>query len=215
MLRLALPVVTAEIGWMAMGVVDTLMVGRVGAEALGAVSIGRALFMLVAVCGIGLLLGLDTLVSQAFGAGEPGTCRRAAVHGVYLAVLISLPLTLSVRLLGQSMPYAGVNEGVTELALPYIRAVSWSALPVFLYSALRRYLQAMNQVRAVMFVLISANAVNFCANWLLIYGNWGAPALGAEGAGWATFASTLFLALSLLLLAAAEARRHPRVLAAV
>ena len=70
MLRLAVPVVLGEIGWIAMGVVDVMMVGRIDAESIGAVSVGRALFMFVAVFAIGLLFGLDTVVAQAFGAGE-------------------------------------------------------------------------------------------------------------------------------------------------
>ena len=71
MLRLAAPLVLAELGWMAMGVVDTMFVGRVGAEAIGAVGLGTTVFYGIAVCAGGLLLGLDTLVAQAFGPARP------------------------------------------------------------------------------------------------------------------------------------------------
>ena len=70
MLALAVPVVLAELGWMAMGVVDTMMVGRIDAEAIGAVGIGRSVFLTVVVFGMGLLLGLDTLVSRSWGSGR-------------------------------------------------------------------------------------------------------------------------------------------------
>ena len=80
----------------------------------------------------------------------------------------------------------GVDPAVRALAVPYARAVSWSALPIFLYATFRRYLQAINLVRPVMLALISANLVNVAANWILIFGNFGAPALGVAGAGWAT-----------------------------
>ena len=82
MFSLAMPVVFAELGWMTMGLVDTLMVGRIGPEAIGAVGIGSSLFMGVCIFAMGLLLGLDTLVSQAFGAGALDECHRWLVHGV-------------------------------------------------------------------------------------------------------------------------------------
>ena len=69
-LRLAVPLVLAELGWMAMGVVDTMFVGRVGAEAIGAVGLGTMVFYGIAICAAGVLLGLDTLVAQAFGAAD-------------------------------------------------------------------------------------------------------------------------------------------------
>ena len=198
MLGLAVPVVLAELGWMAMGVVDTMMVGRVSAEAIGAVSIGRALLMVVAVFGIGLLLGLDTVVSQAFGAGRLEDCRRFLLQGLYLSVFLAVPLTLAVRVLGSFLDDWGVDPAVVPLAQRYVKAVSWSLLPVFLYTAFRRYLQSINLVRPVMIALVSANLVNVAGNWVLVFGHLGAPRLGAEGSGWATSIASAYMALFLL-----------------
>src|SRR5215472_6424170 len=87
MFTLALPIVLAELGWMAMGVVDVMVVGRLAesARAIGAVSVGSIVFYTVAVFGTGLLLGLDTLVSQAFGARDLRDCHRSLLHGIYLS----------------------------------------------------------------------------------------------------------------------------------
>src|SRR5512145_3012759 len=93
MLALALPVVLAELGWVTMGIVDVLMVGRLSAEAIGAVGIGSSIFMGVCVFAMGLLLGLDTLVSQSFGARRLDDCHRWLVHGVVLALGLSIPVT--------------------------------------------------------------------------------------------------------------------------
>ena len=76
MLRLAMPVVLAELGWMSMGIVDTIMVAPLGPAAIGAAGIGNALHIAFAIFGMGLLLGLDTLVSQAYGAGDHRDCHR-------------------------------------------------------------------------------------------------------------------------------------------
>ncbi len=199
MLALAIPVVAAELGWVAMGTVDTMMVGRVSAEAIGAVSLGTALFLAVAIFGMGLLLGLDTLVSQAFGAGRIDDCHRALVHGVYLSLLLAPVLMLMVSLLVQLLDVWGTDPRVVALTIPYVEKVTWSLLPLLLYASFRRYLQAMGLVKPVMFVLITANIVNAIVNWLLIFGNLGAPALGVVGAGWATFVSRTFMAVGLFL----------------
>ena len=86
-LSIAWPVIVAELGWMFMGVVDTLMVGRLAPEAIGAVGLGSILFFTAAVFGMGLLLGLDTFVSQAYGAGNLHECHRWLRDGVHLALL--------------------------------------------------------------------------------------------------------------------------------
>src|SRR5271155_2367297 len=89
MVRLALPLVLAEIGWMAMGVEDTMFVGRVSAQAMGAVGLGTMMFYGIAIFASGLLLGLDTLVSQSFGAGDSDDCRHSLISGVWLSLFLS------------------------------------------------------------------------------------------------------------------------------
>src|SRR4029078_11672125 len=91
---LAMPVVVAELGGMTMGMVDTLMVGPLGPEAIGAVGVGSSLFMGIVIFAMGLMLGLDALVSRAFGACDLEACHRWLVHGVTLALVISLPFML-------------------------------------------------------------------------------------------------------------------------
>ncbi|HSP98862.1 MAG TPA: MATE family efflux transporter, partial [Candidatus Dormibacteraeota bacterium] len=193
MFALAWPVAAAELGWMAMGLVDTMLVGRVGAEAIGAVSIGSHLFFAIALTGIGMLLGLDYLVATAHGAGRLEDGRRALVQGLYLAVLVSIVLTAVLLVIEANLHHLGLQPTVATATGPYLRTLIWSLVPLLLFSALRRYLQAIGQVRPVMLALVSANLINAAAGWLLVFGNWGAPALGAVGAGWATLASRVYM----------------------
>jgi MATE family multidrug resistance protein len=208
MIDLAGPVVLAELGWMSMGLVDTMMVGRVGPEAIGAVSIGGVLFLAVGIFGMGLLLGLDTLVSQAFGAGRLEDCHRSLFHGVYLSLALTAPLCGLVTLFLYSLDDWGIDPRVLPPTVGYLRAINWSMLPLLLYASFRRYLQGMNLVKPVMFALISANGINVLTNWVLIFGKFGAPALGAVGAGWATFASRTYMAGFLLVYIVYYDRRH-------
>src|SRR5436190_14660171 len=132
MLALATPVVLAELGWMTMGMVDTLMVGSLGPEAIGAVGVGSSLFMGIVIFAMGLMLGLDALVSRAFGAGDLEACHRWLVHGVTLALVISMPFTLALFALGVAMARWGLTPVVLALSRPYLEALAWSVPPLLL-----------------------------------------------------------------------------------
>src|SRR5688572_9402451 len=198
MFTLAVPVVLAEMGWMTMGMVDALMVGPLGPEAIGAVGLGTSLFMGVVIFGMGLLLGLDTLVSQAFGAGRIEECHRWLVHGVVLALALSLPTAAVLWWMTSALDAWGLNADVLVLSRPYLEILTWSVIPLLLYSAFRRYLQGMGVVRPVMAALISANVINLVLNWVLIYGKWGFPAMGVAGSAWATVFARVVMSITLL-----------------
>lgn len=198
MLTLAAPVVLAELGWVSMGLVDTLMVGSLGPEAIGAVGIGTSIFMGVCIFGMGLLLGLDTLVSQAFGAGRLDDCHRWLVHGVVLSLALGVPITLLVMAASASLSVWGLTPEVLRLTQPYLDALVWSVPPLLVYAAFRRYLQGMGVARPVMVALVTANIVNLAANWVLITGRFGAPAMGVRGSAWATVVARIGMALYLL-----------------
>ena len=194
---------------MMMGVVDTIMVGRVSPEAIGGVSIGSVLHFTVAVFGMGMLLGLDTLVSQAFGGRQLNECHAWLLHGVFLSFGLLVPLTLFLLLFFPLLPVWGIHPAVLPETIPYFRALIWGLLPLLLVSSFRHYLQAMNQVKPILFATISANLVNAFGNWVLIFGNLGAPALGAEGAGWSTtLARVYMMAVLLVAILWHESRKH-------
>lgn len=214
MLALAGPVVLAEIGWVSMGLVDTVIVGPLGPAAIGAVGIGSILFQALAVFGMGLLLGLDTLVAHAYGAGHLAECRRWLVHGIWLSLLVAPALT-GVALAGiWFLPAWGFTGDVLRLLAPYLRVTTWSLLPLLLYAASRRYLQAVGLVRPVTVALVSANVINAVAAWVLVYGHLGAPPLGTTGSALATLCARIYLAAFLVVALAWHARRAGTRLAA-
>src|SRR5579862_372925 len=141
--QLALPLVLAELGWMSMAIVDTMMVGRLpnSAVAMGAVSLGSNIFMVLALFGGGLLLGLDTLVSQAFGAGRREDCHRSLVNSVYLSIALTPLLAIPVWILPALLRAMGVDAGVLTLAIPYTIALLAGLFPLLLYFAVRRCIQ--------------------------------------------------------------------------
>ena len=198
MLRLAAPLALAELAWMAMGFVDIVMAGPLGAAAIGAGSLGNMLFFPIVICGTGLLLGMDTLVAQAFGAGDPRDCRRTLINGLWLGMGLAPVLAMVLRLMIPLLRSTGTNPRVLVLLVPYLNALLWGILPLMFYAAVRRYLQAMNIVRPLTFVAISANLVNIVGDWALMYGHLGARAMGLAGSGWSTSIARGYIAAVLL-----------------
>src|ERR1700748_2844948 len=129
LVTLAVPVVLSELGWVAQGVVDNIMVGRLGPVAIGAVALGNAVYYTPALFGIGLLLGLDTLVSQAYGRGDHDECDKWVAQGGYLRCIVAPPIML--LLIGVSYGFTsfGVIPEVASLSGGYLRIVSWGTLP--------------------------------------------------------------------------------------
>jgi MATE family multidrug resistance protein len=211
MLSLAAPLVLAELSWMGMAFVDTLMVGRLpnSAVAIGAVSIASVMFYAVAILGSGTLLGLDTLVSQAFGAGQIEECHAALLDGMYISLALT-PLLMGLMEFAcvPLLRYIGVDPTVLRESIPYLNTLNWSLLPLFVYFGARRYLQGMNLVKPVVFAMVSANLVNLLGNWMFIYGHLGAPRLGIVGSGWSTCVARIYMALVLLGYIAYHDRRY-------
>jgi MATE family multidrug resistance protein len=196
--RLAIPVVLSELGWMAQGVVDTIMVGRLGPVSIGAVAVGNAVFYTPSLFGIGLLLGLDTVVAQAYGRKDFDECHRWLAQGIYLAIAITPILMILVACASLGFARVGITPEVATPAAQYLRMLNWSILPLLIYGASRRYLQGVGQVRVITLTYIGANLLNWGGNYALIYGHWGFPAMGVRGSALSTVVARILMAASLI-----------------
>src|SRR5438067_7113898 len=195
-LRLALPLIFAEIGWMSMGVVDTIMVGRMpdSAIAIGATGLGQSLYHVIVFLGAGLLLGMDTFVAQAYGRKDLQDAHKTLLNGIVLALVLTPILMIAVSFWPMLMRRFGVSVQLVGPMQPFLSALNWGTLPLLGYFALRRYLQAVNVVLPIMFALISANIVNAVGDWALIYGHLGFRAEGITGSGWSTCFARVYMA---------------------
>jgi MATE family multidrug resistance protein len=195
---LAVPVVLSELGWMAQGIVDTIMVGNLGPAAIGSVALGNAVYYTPALFAFGLLLGLDTLISQAYGRNDHDDCHRWLAQGLYLAIAVTLPVMLFLHVTSYAFTWFGVIPSVAVPAGSYLRILNYGTLPLLIYGGVRRYLQSVGQVRVVTYTYVGANLINWFFNWVLIYGKLGFPALGVDGSALSTCIARLMMAVSLL-----------------
>jgi len=214
MLTLALPLILAEVGWMSMGIVDTMMVGHMANPALNiaAAALGQVLYNTLGFGIAGILLGLDTYLSQSHGAGKFDEANRWLLHGLVLAAILAAVLMAIIGLAPIAMMRLPIDHQVLLGATAFLRALNWGTPTLFLYFTLRRYLQAFNHVRPIALALVTANLINAIGNWLLIFGHsWGPihiPALGVTGAGLSTSVSRCYLALFMVISLWRIERRH-------
>lgn len=195
--RLAFPVAAAQLGWMMIGLVDLWMVGRLGPRALAAVSLGDLWIVGTSVMAMGVVMGIDPIVSQAHGAGLGERMGRALQHGIVLAVLLAVPLTAAWVFTAPVLRMFGQEPALTSAAESYTRVQAFSVAPFMIYYALRQYLHGRGMMMAPLVIVLVANVFNALMNWVLIFGKLGLPALGIVGAGIASGLTRTFLMVAL------------------
>ena len=208
LVSIALPIVAVQVGMMLMGVVDTLMVGRLSVQALAGVALGNLYVFNVMVIAMGALMALDPLVSQAVGASDEQGVTRAVQRGVVLAVLLAgatmltmIPAAPLLRLFRQP---ADVIPG----AAAYVQINAAGMIPFLVFVVLRQTLQAIGKLAPIVATIVVANIVNVVLNWVFIFGHWGAPQMGVAGAAIATVIGRWVMCAMLPIVAWKDLRRH-------
>jgi MATE family multidrug resistance protein len=208
LIHLAVPLIAAELGWVAMSLVDTIMLGRLpnSALAMAAAALAQVLFNTLCFGVGGVLLGLDSLMSQALGAKQQTQANRWLLHGLVMAAGLSVVLVGLFSFGPSLMRHMPIEPAILNLAIPAMQGLNYGTLPLMLYFTLRRYLQATGHGRPIAFALISANLINVAGDWLLIFGHrfviagntLAVPAFGVVGSSWSTSFARLYLMLVLV-----------------
>lgn len=198
LLRLAAPVVVARSGVMVLIFVDTVMVGRFSSEQLAFLGIAMAPIMVLIVTSIGLLMGTLVVTAGAFGGGRHRDCGAAWRRSLPYAVVVGGAAAGVCALGGDVLAFLGQPASLADGGGPVLRALGFGVPGFLLYITTAFFLEGLRRPLPGMVAMLIANAVNVGLNWILIYGNLGFPAMGAEGAAWATTAVRTGLAVALV-----------------
>lgn len=201
MLRLAFPVAAVQLGVMAMGVTDTIMVGHVSPAALAAAALGNLYFFIAGIFGQGTLMALDPVISQAVGARDEVAISRALQRGLVMALALTLFTCVTFLPVKWVLTVLRQPPEVVPDAASYVRIAIPGVFPFYAFIVFRQSLQAMGRVAPVLWTVLVANLLNAGLNWVFIYGNLGSPAMGVGGSSLATSVSRWVMALSLLAIA--------------
>lgn len=196
-LKLALPLVSGQLSQMLMGVADTIMIGSVGVISLGASTFSNTLLAVPFVVGIGLLSSVSVRVSQAHGAADPEEARSAVRHGTWLALALGLLVVLGTSLLIPLLPLFQQPAEVVARAPVYLLTCAISLIPALITMVWKNHADALNRPWIPFWILLGSVVFNVLLNWLWIHGKMGFPALGLEGAGYATLTARIAGAVAL------------------
>ena len=188
-LRLAYPIILGMLGHTIVGIVDNIMVGKLGPTELAAVSLGNSFVFIAMSLGIGFSTAITPLVAEADGRKDVEGGRSAFHHGLYLCTILGVALFTIIFFSKPIIAFMGQPENVVELAKPYLDIVAFSLIPLIMFQAYKQFADGMSETKLSMWATIIANIVNVVLNYLLIYGIWFFPELGIVGAAIGTIVS--------------------------
>lgn len=194
---LAYPVMLSQLGQVLVGVADSMMVGRLGAEPLAAASLANSIFFVVLMFGIGVSMAMTPLVAMADGNNKPNRISRVFNHGFIINMLTSVVLFLIIVFFSPMLHFLNQPEEVVILAVPYLAIITLSLLPFMFFQTFKQFAEGLSQTKQAMYITLVCNGFNVFLNWVLIYGNLGFPAMGLNGAGWATLISRVLMGLAM------------------
>ncbi len=186
MLKVGVPIVGTQLLGMGLNVTDTIMAGQLTAADLAGVAIGNALYQPVMLFGMATLVAINPIVSQFLGARKFFEIGKSVRQMLWLILFLAVPSFFLVRNLDFVMHLAGVDAEIIPLSTQYIKAVSWGIPGMFIFSGLRYFSEGLAVTRPSMYMALLALLLNIPADYILMYGKFGFPALGAEGTGYAT-----------------------------
>lgn len=198
--KLALPIMAGFVGQMMLSLADTIMVGRVGTVPLAAAALGHNISHLFLVSALGVSSAVAVLTSHAYGARNHRAAGEVLRHGMVLCFVLSLASAVLLVLGRDHLTLLGQPEEVVIAASPYILLVAWSIMPALLSHVVKQFSEALAHPWKPMLILTGAVFLNIFLNWILIYGNLGAPAMGVTGAGLATLISRALAFAGMLVL---------------
>ena len=197
--KLAYPVTIGQLGHIMLGVVDSVMVGKVGAVPLAASSLVNGLVFLIVVFGLGMTLAITPLVAIAKGKNDHKQCGVVLRQALLVNTLCGLVLNGLIFILADLIFHLNQPPEVAEQAASYAKILSFSIVPFMLFQSFRQFIEGLYYTRPAMYITILANLVNAFGNWVFIYGNLGLPAYGLDGAGYSTFFTRLFMSLVIMI----------------
>lgn len=198
--KLALPIIAGQLGQITVYIVDNIMVGRLGADSLAAVSLAVAIIAVPTVVGMGISFALPPLVSEAEGAEQPKKISQYFKHSLVVNLLIGV-ITCGLIMLGLPLISSlGQEPAVAELATDYIWFSALAMIPMMFFFTFRSYADGMSETLPPMIAMIAGNVINIVLNYAFIFGKWGAPALGVGGAALSSLIARISMIVILVII---------------
>lgn len=198
-----------HLGHVLVGLADNIMVGRLGAAPLAAVSLGNSFVFIAFSLGIGFSFAITPLIAEADGEGDVEKGRKLFQHSLILCSLLGISMFIMLLIAGPLMRYMDQPPEVVDLALPYLRIVAFSMIPLMIFQAYKQFTDGMSKTKYGMHATVLANIVNVILNFVLIYGLWIFPRLELVGAAYGTLISRFVMMVFIIWIMSSKAKFQP------
>jgi MATE family multidrug resistance protein len=195
--RLAYPVMLSQLGHVAMGITDNIMVGHVGTQSLAAASLANVAFNVLLLFGIGVSYAITPLVAAADGEHNHQQITDTLRHGLVINITTAIILISIVMGAKNLLYHINQPREVVALAVPYLGIITFSILPTLIFQTFRQFAEGLSNTQLAMIIVIGTNVIHVILNYILIYGSGSIPPLGLVGAGWATLFSRIIMAAAI------------------
>jgi MATE family multidrug resistance protein len=199
-MTIAYPVMLGQLGHVFVSLADNIMVGRLGAPHLAAVSLANSIFFVAMSLGIGFTFAITPLIAEADSAGNTKEGRAVLDHGLLMSLVLGITLFGFMLLIKPILSHMDQPEEVVKLAIPYFNIISFSLIPLLLFQGLKQFADGLSMTKFAMQATIIANIMNVLINYFLIYGIWIFPRLEIIGAGIGTLVSRIVMLLFLIVI---------------
>ncbi len=189
---------TSQLGHISVGLADSIMIGALGTIPLAAGAFANSLFVVPMVFGLGMAMGITPPIANADGEGRPDKSASFLKNGLLINIVTAIILFLTCLIIIPVAPYLGQEAEVLERAIPYLVILSSSIFPLLIFLTFKQFAEGLSDTKTSMYISLFANGLNILLNYLFIYGHWGVPEMGLNGAAWASLISRIIMAAAMM-----------------
>ena len=191
--KLSAPIILGELTQMALGIIDSIMVGAISYKHLAAAALVNSVMNIPFVLGFGMTMSVSQTVSMANGRNDHLKVSHYLYNGFWLCSIAAVIIALILYFSSNILFHLGQDVEVATLGVPYLQIMGWSILPMMMFIGIKQFTDGLERTRTAMMLSLAALPINIFINWLLVYGNWGFPRLELTGAGYGTLITRVFI----------------------
>ncbi len=193
--KLSAPIILGELTQMALGIIDSIMVGTISYKHLAAAALVNSVMNIPFVLGFGMTMSVSQTVSMANGRNDSGKVSHYLYNGFWLCTIAAIIIALLLNFGKDILFHLGQDKEVATLGVPYLQIMAWSIIPMMMFICIKQFTDGLERTRTAMMLSLAALPINIFINWLLVYGNWGFPRLELAGAGYGTLITRIIILL--------------------
>ena len=191
--KLSGPIIFGELTQMALGIIDSIMVGKISYQQLAASALVNSVLNIPFVLGFGMTMAISQTVSMANGRRDSLKVSHYLYNGFWLCSIAAVIISLGLNFSKNVLYHLGQDAEVARLGAPYLQIMGWSIIPMMMFIVIKQFTDGLERTRTAMLLSLAALPVNVFINWLLVYGNWGFPRLELTGAGYGTLITRILI----------------------